>query len=176
MNLLELAQKRCSIRKYASSPVEDEKLAYILEAGRMAPSAVNFQPWYFVIIRQEAGRAKIQECYAREWFRSAPLYILVCGDHSQSWKRSSDRKDHMDIDVAIATEHISLAAAEQGLGSCWVCNFDTDLCRKHFNLPDTIEPAVILTIGYPESPDLFEQTSKTRKTLEEIIKARNILM
>lgn len=77
MNLLELAQKRCSIRKYASSPVEDEKLAYILEAGRMAPSAVNFQPWYFVIIRQEAGRAKIQECYAREWFRSAPLYILV---------------------------------------------------------------------------------------------------
>ena len=57
MNLLELAQKRCSIRKYASSPVEDEKLAYILEAGRMAPSAVNFQPWYFVIIRQEAGRA-----------------------------------------------------------------------------------------------------------------------
>ena len=49
MNLLELAQKRCSIRKYASSPVEDEKLAYILEAGRMAPSAVNFQPWYFVI-------------------------------------------------------------------------------------------------------------------------------
>ena len=60
MNLLELAQKRCSIRKYASSPVEDEKLAYILEAGRMAPSAVNFQPWYFVIIRQEAGRAKIR--------------------------------------------------------------------------------------------------------------------
>lgn len=84
MNLLELAQKRCSIRKYASSPVEDEKLAYILEAGRMAPSAVNFQPWYFVIIRQEAGRAKIQECYAREWFRSAPLYILVCGDHSHA--------------------------------------------------------------------------------------------
>lgn len=75
-----------------------------------------------------------------------------------------------NIDVAIATEHISLAAAEQGLGSCWVCNFDTDLCRKHFNLPDTIEPAVILTIGYPESPDLFEQTSKKRKTLEEIIK------
>ena len=56
MNLLELAQKRCSIRKYASSPVEDEKLAYILEAGRMAPSAVNFQPWYFVIIRQEADK------------------------------------------------------------------------------------------------------------------------
>ena len=76
----------------------------------------------------------------------------------------------MDIDVAIATEHISLAAAEQGLGSCWVCNFDTDLCRKHFNLPETIEPVIILTIGYPESPDLFEQTPKKRKALEEIIK------
>ena len=89
---------------------------------------------------------------------------------------TSDRKDHMDIDVAIATEHISLAAAEQGLGSCWVCNFDTDLCRKHFNLPDTIEPAVILTIGYPESPDLFEQTSKKTENVGGDHQGRNILM
>ena len=133
MNLLELAQKRCSIRKYASSPVEDEKLAYILEAGRMAPSAVNFQPWYFVIIRQEAGRAKIQDAMHANGSDPQPLYILVCGDHSQSWKRSSDRKDHMDIDVAIATEHISLAAAEQGLGSCWVCNLTRIYAGKHFN-------------------------------------------
>ena len=78
MNLLELAQKRCSIRKYASSPVEDEKLAYILEAGRMAPSAVNFQPWYFVIIRQEAGRAKIQECYGHR-----------CGNRHGTYQLSS---------------------------------------------------------------------------------------
>lgn len=96
--------------------------------------------------------------------------IFLSAATTASHGNASDQKDHMDIDVAIATEHISLAAAEQGLGSCWVCNFDTDLCRKHFNLPETIEPAIILTIGYPESPDLFEQTPKKRKALEEIIK------
>lgn len=170
MNFLELAQKRCSIRRYSSTEVAEEQLAYILEAGRLAPSAVNYQPWYFIVVRKEEGRRKLQECYTREWFKSAPAYILVCSDHEQSWKRSFDGKDHADIDVAIATEHISLAAAEQGLGSCWVCNFDPVLCRKHFNLPDSIEPAIILTIGYPESPDLFKQTPKKRKAKEEIIK------
>lgn len=171
MNLLELAQKRCSIRKYASSPVERRETGIYL--GSRTYGSIGSQLPALVFRHNPArGRASKNTgmLCTRMGFRSAPLYILVCGDHSQSWKRSSDRKDHMDIDVAIATEHISLAAAEQGLGSCWVCNFDTDLCRKHFNLPDTIEPAVILTIGYPESPDLFEQTSKKRKTLEEIIK------
>lgn len=169
MSLLELARKRCSIRKYATTPIEDNKLSYLLEAARLAPSAVNFQPWYFVVIRKEEGRKKIQECYPREWFRSAPVYILICSDHNQSWKRSSDNKDHADIDISIATEHICLAAAEQGLGTCWVCNFDIVLCREYFNLPAHIEPAVILTIGYPESADLFDLTPKKRKTIEDII-------
>lgn len=169
MNLLELIKKRCSIRKYSPTPVEDEKIEYILEAARMAPSAVNFQPWYFLIIKEEEGCKKVQECYSREWIKSAKCFIIVCGDHSQSWKRS-DGKDHMDIDVAIATEHICLAAAEQGLGTCWVCNFDTKLCKKHFCMPDSIEPVVIIPIGYPETPSLFEETHKKRKTTEEIIK------
>lgn len=170
MNTLELIQKRCSIRQYAPTAVEEEKIDYLLEAARLAPSAVNFQPWYFLVVKEDEGRRKLQECYPREWFKQVPLLILVCGDHSQSWKRQSDGKDHMDIDVAIATEHICLAAAEQGLGSCWVCNFDTVLCRKHFNLPETVEPVVILAIGYPENPDLFAKTPKKRKATDEVSK------
>lgn len=126
MSFLELARKRCSIRKYAPKNVEQEKIDYILEAARLAPSAVNYQPWYFVWVQSAEGKAKLQECYPREWFKQAPYYLIVCGDHQQSWKRG-DHKDHMDIDTAIATEHICLAAAEQGLGTCWVCNFDTEL-------------------------------------------------
>lgn len=76
----------------------------------------------------------------------------------------------MDIDTAIATEHICLAAAEQGLGTCWVCNFDTELCRKHFKIPKTIEPVVLIPFGYPSDPALFDETPKKRKPIEEIIK------
>ena len=155
--------------------MEDEKLAYILEAGRMAPSAVNFR----LVFRHNPARGRASKNTGMLCTRMVPIRTAL---HSRLRrpqpvvKRSSDRKDHMDIDVAIATEHISLAAAEQGLGSCWVCNFDTDLCRKHFNLPDTIEPAVILTIGYPESPDLFEQTSKKTENVGGDHQGRNILM
>ena len=68
MKFLDLATKRCSIRQYASTPVEIEKLEYVLEAARLSPSAVNFQPWTFIVVQQEEGRLKLQACYSREWF------------------------------------------------------------------------------------------------------------
>ncbi len=169
MSILATSQKRCSIRKYSDKAIEPDKLAYVLECGKLAPSAVNYQPWYFVVIQSEEGIQKIRECYPREWFKTASTYLLICGDHSQSWKRASDGKDHMDIDVSIAAEHICLAAAEQDLGTCWVCNFDTELCRTHFNIPNSVEPVVILSIGYPETDSLFELTPKKRKPISEVI-------
>lgn len=169
MNALELMRTRRSVRSYAATPVENEKIAYILEAGRLAPSAVNYQPWYFLVIREAEGCEKIRKCYPREWFRSAPCYLVICGDHAQSWKRG-DGKDHMDMDAAIATEHICLAAAEQGLGTCWVCNFDAILCRELFRLPDSVEPVAILPLGYRAVDSLSTETPKKRKPLEEIVK------
>lgn len=170
MNFLELAKKRCSIRKYQSTPVEQEKIDYILEAGRMAPSAVNFQPWFFLTITEEESRRKLVECYPKEWMKSSPFFLVVCGDHSQSWKRSTDQKDHLDIDAGILTEQICLAATEQELATCIICHFDTVLLRKHFNLPESVEPMAIIPIAYPADPDLFAKTPKRRKPLEEIIK------
>lgn len=170
MTLLELIGKRCSIRQYLPAPVEDEKLSYILEAARLAPSAVNFQPWSFIIVQKEEGCAQIRTCYHREWFASAPLYIIALEDHSQSWKRSSDGKDHADIDTAIAIEHIILAAAEQGLGTCWVCNFDTLRCKELFGIPPHINPVALIPIGYPANDSLWSQTPKKRKSMQEIIK------
>lgn len=170
MNALELMKKRCSIRKYDSRPVEEEKLQYILEAARMAPSAVNYQPWYFLVITGEEGRKKVVECYQREWIKSAPVVIAVCGDHSQSWKRPIDGKDHLDIDVGIVTEHICLAATEQELATCIICHFDAALFSQQFNLPESVEPLVLIPIAYPADPDIFAQTPKRRKLLEEIVK------
>ena len=97
------------------------------------------------------------------------MFIVACEDHSQSWKRGSDGKDHADIDVAIAVEHICLAAAEQGLGTCWVCNFDVARCKEVLNLPENIEPAVIIPLGYPEREEQFAESEKKRKGAEEIV-------
>lgn len=169
MKFIDLVQQRYSVRKYKSQPIETEKLEYVIEAARLAPSAVNFQPWVFVVITKDESKANIRKCYAREWFNSAPTYILVCGDHNTSWKRSFDGKDHCDIDASIAIEHMCLAATDQGLGTCWVCNFDPQLCRELFNIPAHLEPIAILPIGYPES-DGLEPPTKKRKPLSDIIR------
>ena len=167
MNFLKLARKRCSVRQYSDRSVEPEKMDYILEAARLAPSAVNKQPWRILLIESEEKRQQLQSCYDREWFKQAPLYLIVCGNHEESWKRAEDGKDHVDVDVAILTEHLCLAAAEQGLGTCWVCNFNVARCKQLFDLPDDLEPIVLLPLGYPADESVFEGEKK-RKALAEI--------
>lgn len=169
MNLIELARRRRSVRQYAPDAVEPEKIDYMLEAARLAPSAVNYQPWYFLLVQAETGRAALQACYPREWFRTAPCYLVVCGDHTQSWKRS-DGKDHLDIDAAIAAEHICLAATEMGLGTCWVCNFDAARLKEAFHLPPYVEPVVILPFGYAAEAAQDMKEEKKRKPMEDILK------
>ena len=147
MDFSELACKRFSCRNYKADPVPADILEKVLQAGRVAPSAVNFQPWHFYVI-QKGALQSIYECYHRDWFRSAPCVIVLCGDHDRSWKRR-EGKDHVDIDVAIATDHMTLQATELGLASCWVCNFDPEAVRRALNLPENQEPVVILPLGYP---------------------------
>ncbi|MCL1943442.1 MAG: nitroreductase family protein [Candidatus Azobacteroides sp.] len=169
MDFLKLTTKRSSVRDFTSEPVEQEKIECILEAARMSPSASNLQPWVFVVIREEPGRKKLQSCYDRDWFKTAPVYIVVCGDHSQSWKRK-DGKDYCNIDSAIAAEHICLAATALGLGSCWVCNFDLRKCKEEFGLPEHLEPVVFIPIGYPKDQSVFENKNRKRNPLSEIVK------
>ena len=168
MDFLELAKKRYSTRKYAHDPVSDHDLVYILEAGRIAPSAVNFQPWHFLVIRDPQQREKLNECYHREWFRDAPVVIIVLVDHEKSWKRS-EGKDHADIDAAIAADHMTLAAAERGLGTCWVCNFDLRKTLELLRLPDNLEPVAFLPLGHPlDRPDTERHAGKRKKPGEVI--------
>ncbi len=92
MDFLNLAKKRYSCRNYDSKAVEQEKLDLILEAGRIAPSAANLQPWHFIVIRQKENLEKIGKVYPREWFMRAPCVIILCGDHSKSWKRKDQQR------------------------------------------------------------------------------------
>ncbi len=165
---LELAKSRYSCRNYDSRVVEAEKLELVLEAGRVAPSAVNFQPWHFYVIRG-SDLKMIHPVYHREWFRTAPCVIIICGDHSQSWKRKSDGKDHGDVDVAITVDHMTLQAAELGLATCWICNFDPVATGEVLNLPDHLEPVVILPLGYPLDKADPGRHDEKRKPLSEFV-------
>lgn len=87
MNILELSEKRFSARKYTAEPVAQSDLDYIMECVRLAPSAVNKQPWKFVIVRSEEAKQKLWRAYDREWFRTAPLYIVCMKNNNACWTR-----------------------------------------------------------------------------------------
>ena len=165
MELLKLIKRRYSCRNYKPKSVEKEKLDYIMECVRFAPSAVNKQPWRFRIISSEEDRKKICQCYNREWFATAPIVIVASILHDEEWVRA-DGKHHGDIDIAIAVEHLCLAATEQGLGTCWVCNFDAEKCKQLFAIANNEEPAVLIPIGYASD----EPKEKKRKAIEDICK------
>ena len=165
MKLVELAEKRYSCRAYRSDEVERGKLEYIMECVRLSPSAVNKQPWLFRIVSCDEEKAKLRQCYNREWFETAPMYIVASILHDEEWVRA-DGKRHGDIDIAIAVEHLCLAATEQGLGTCWVCNFDAALCKQLFGMGDNEEPAVLIPLGYAAD----EPKEKRRKALGEIVR------
>lgn len=168
MTFLDLAKHRYSARDFKPEKVKMEDLNYILEAGRVAPSAVNYQPWKFLVIREEKHLQGVHTLYHREWFKQAPVVIILLADHKEAWIRA-DGKDHADIDVSIAADHMTLAATERGLGTCWVCNFDKKKTIEHFKLPENLEPIAFLPLGYPASEPDIQRHLKKRKPLDEIV-------
>ena len=165
MNVKNAIENRFSVRKFKNTPVEPEKLSQILEAARLAPSAVNNQPWHFIVVYKPENLKKIYEVYPREWIKSASVVIIACSDPSKAWTRSADGKNSADIDIAIAADHIILQATELDLGTCWICNFNVNRCSELFEIPAPIEPAVLIPLGYPD----IDPPVKKRKPLEAII-------
>jgi len=166
MNFLELATQRSSVRDYQPKAVEKEKLMYALEAARIAPSAANFQPWQFIVITEPEILKSVQSLYHRAWLTTAPAIIVALGDHEKGWHRASDGKDFTDIDVAIAVDHLTLAAAEIGLGTCWICNFNAEKCYNLFNIPENMEPIALISIGYPVET---VKNARLRKDIDELV-------
>ena len=169
MDFNQVINERKSVRKFSDKKINRDTIESIIECARLAPSAVNKQPWKFFICTSEKLKALIRESYDREWFAKAQIYIVACGDHSQSWKRTSDNKDHCDIDIAIAVEHIILKATDLGVGTCWVCNFDTEKVKEALQLPKQLEPIVLLPFGYPQDDFEPDPRNKKRKDINDIV-------
>lgn len=167
MEFYEVVRRRRSVRAYRPDPVEEEKLERVLEAARLAPSAANRQPWHFLVVRDAALRARLLEAYSQEWFAAAPAIICACARPSEAWRRGDD-KSYADVDVAIAMEHLVLAAAAEGLGTCWIGAFKPDVLREVLALPAELEPVALTPLGYPDQ----EPHATPRKPLDEIVEYR----
>ncbi|TRX64257.1 nitroreductase family protein [Carboxylicivirga sp. M1479] len=165
MHFNQLLRERYSIREYKPLKVSKALVVEVLEAGRMAPSAANKQPWCFILVSLDENLNKLKQAYDREWFKNVPQVIVVCGDHQESWKRSVDSKDHCDVDAAIAIDHMTLRATELGLGTCWVCHFDPEIVREALKLPEHIEPMALLPLGYPIE---IKAPAKNRKAFSDV--------
>lgn len=160
MEFLELAKRRHSVRKFKTQPVEQEKIAQILGAARVAPTAANLQPVRLLVAQDEASLAKVSQAAN---IYSAPLAIVVCADHARAWKRSTDGKITTDIDASIVTDHMMLEATDIGLGSVWICRFDSSVIKSVFELPNDLEPINILALGYSDMPPADINRHETKR-------------
>lgn len=167
MNFLEIAKKRYSVRSYSGKKVEQEKLDKILLAAHVAPTAANMQPVKLIVVQSNEGLNKIGKAAN---IYNAPLAIIVCCEHKKAWTRPFDKKQTVDIDASILTDHMMIEATELGLGSVWICYFKSDVIQKEFDLPDTLEPINILAVGYSdESPADPERHATQRIPLSDLV-------
>jgi nitroreductase len=165
MDFGKLILARYSVRAYKADPVEEDKLDRILEAARLAPTAANRQPFRILVIPTSGRQVELARIYPRPWFAQAPLLIAACGVPAENWVRR-DGKNYNDVDVTIAMDHLILAAANEGLGTCWVAAFDPDAAREVLKLEPGLEPVAFTPLGYAaDSP-----RPKQRKALGELIR------
>jgi len=164
MEFQTLAKQRYSVRDYKPDAIDPSLLDQVLSAGQIAPTAANRQPFKIIVIHTKEKKDELLKIYNRAWFSEAPIVLCGCGIPEQSWIRA-DGKSYLDVDIAIVMDHISLAAANLGLGTCWVASFDVDAARKILHIPSEVEPIIMMSLGYPAgSPG-----EKERKSLDELV-------
>ncbi len=167
MDFKELSAARYSLRKFSARPVEREKLDLILEAGRNAPTAHNFQPQRIFVLQSPEALEKASACAGSRFH--PPVMLVVACDHAASWKRETDGKDHGEIDAAIAATQMMLQAADLGLGTTYVGMFEPDKLLAAFPEMAGTVPIALLPLGYPAEGAHPARLHSDRKPLEELV-------
>jgi nitroreductase len=166
MSVIETIRLRKSVRAYADRPVEEQKLHAVLEAARLAPSASNRQEWRFVVVRDAEMRKKLAIAAGGQGFvGQAPVVIAACAETDGHVMVCGQQC--YPIDVAIAVDHMTLAAVDLGLGTCWIGKFDETKVKELLGIPAQVRVVELLTFGYPLNPD---PNQKIRLPLEKIVK------
>jgi nitroreductase len=163
MAVLDVIRKRYSCRSYQDKSIEQDKLDCILEAARLAPSARNTQDWRFVVVTDKAIKSRVAATTNRpEVFGKAGAIIAACSNSDEIMRCGQAIGP---IDVAIALEHISLQAADLGLGTCWIGSFDAGKVRQILAIPDDVAIIELMTVGYPADT----KPQPKREPIEKIV-------
>lgn len=171
MTFLDLARRRHSVRAYRPDPVPDDLLAGVLEAARVAPTAANRQPFRVVVVHTAGREAELRRIYDSDWFVAAPIVLCVCAVPAEAWTRSMyDGRSHADVDAAIVMDHMVLAAADAGLGTCWIAAFDPAAAREVLGVPEEAEPMLFTPLGYPARDETASPRHERRRPLEELVR------
>ncbi|RKZ06406.1 nitroreductase [bacterium] len=166
MDIYEAIKERTSVRSYLSKEVEDDKLARILEAARLAPSGRNGQPWIFIVVKdEETRRALVPACKDQEFIAEAPIVIVACGREELAYKRMGGYWNSLPVDIGIAVEHLMLAAVAEGLGTCWIGAFYEEDVRRILGIPEDVKILALTPLGYPAG----ERERRPRKSIDEIV-------
>lgn len=164
MEVMEAIKKRCSIRDYEDRAVPEGKLLKVLEAARLAPSASNRQRWKFIVVRDTERRQELARAAGgQKHVASAPVviaavatmpeYVMRCGVPAYA------------VDLAIAVDHMTLAAVDEGLGTCWIGAFSQEQARDILGVPEDYRIVTLLPLGFPRQAG----RTRTRKSLDEIV-------
>jgi nitroreductase len=166
VDFYQVIKKRKSIRKYKTDPLPDDVLNRILDAGRMAPSAKNYQPWHFIVIREPEMKKKVAEACRNQFFMAdAGAIICGCALEKIAWGRMGNYMAAWPHDLSIALQHIILAATNEGLGTCWIGAFDEKMVKDVLGIPDDVRVVALTPVGYPAE----EGKDRGRLNLEDII-------
>ncbi len=170
MEFYSLIARRESVRNFdPARKVKSDVIRRILEAGRLAPSAVNFQPWQFWVISSPEILEKVKACYKLPWFQDAPQVLIVVGDLNGAWVRKYDGYNSIETDLTVAMCHLILAAENEGVATCWIEAFRPDLLRDALNLKENERVFAMTPLGYPKD-GFTRKNNKQRKPLDEIVR------
>ncbi len=167
MTVHQAIKLRRSVRAYSPRPIPDDVMQRMLEALRYAPSACNIQPWRFIFVtdpkmRQELARAAKEQM----WMADAPVIVVACGYPAQAYPRMGGKYSSLDIDIAIALDHLTLAAVAEGLGTCWIGAFYEQQVKPILGIPEGVRVLAMVPLGYPASEGLIHVVTDDQRKAE----------
>lgn len=174
MNVIEAIENRRSVRAYCDKPIPAEVMARMRQALRFAPSACNIQPWRFVLVEDGGLRRDVAAaCKNQAWMAEAPVIVAACGLPEQAYKKMGGYGNSVDIDLAIAVDHLTLAAVAEGLGTCWIGAFSEEQVKQVLGVPADGKVVALTPLGYPASGDLIRPVEESRRKSEAEIFSTN---
>ncbi len=167
MDVMEAIRTRRSVRAFAAKAIPADVMTRMRQSLRLAPSACNIQPWHFIVVTDAALRRELaQAAKGQKWLADAPVVVVGCGFPEQAYKHMGGHGNSIDIDVAIALDHLSLAAVADGLGTCWIGAFDETKVKSLLGIPEEAKVVAMMPLGYPSSPDLNRPMDPGRRKPE----------